>query len=110
MVFNGLMGLWAYFSQSAEYARARALAEEAHAIAVQVNEPRLLLWGEFILGQSLMFQGEQAPAQERLEHACALAESLHGQMHRATGAPDPRVTAPSALAHSRWLVGFPDQA
>jgi class 3 adenylate cyclase/predicted ATPase len=109
-LFPVLWGLWRFRSIRAEHRAARQLAEECLALAERLQDSALLAPAYSALGGTLLWLGEVAAAQTRLDQAAAAYDP---DRHRALPfrfGQDPAVSSLSYSAWSLWGLGYPDQA
>jgi predicted ATPase len=110
-LFPVLRGLWVFYQVRAEHQTARDLAENLLHLAQNAQDPALLLEVHLVLGATLFFLGEFAPARAHLNQSMALYDP---QKHRSLVLPysvaDPGVVCLSYAAWTLWHLGYPDQA
>jgi predicted ATPase len=107
---RALNSLCAFRLRLADFRGALMRARQCEAVAKQINDPAATSTADWTLGVSLFFLGEYASARAHLDRV------LHRQVSPARRADmvrfgfDQRVNALGALAATRWLQGFPDDA
>jgi class 3 adenylate cyclase/DNA-binding winged helix-turn-helix (wHTH) protein/tetratricopeptide (TPR) repeat protein len=107
-LFPVLIGLWRFYQNRGQLRTAHELGEQCLALAHQLHDRTLLLWGHWVLGTTLWFLGECAPAAAHLGQGMALyASQPH---HPVYGGTDPGVLCLSYAALALWPLGYPDQA
>ncbi len=110
-LFPVLRGLWVFYQVRAEHQTARDLAEQLLHLAQNVQDPALLLEVQLVLGATLFFLGEFAPARAHLDQGMTLYDP---RKHRSLVLPysvaDPGVVCLSYAAWTLWHLGYPDQA
>ncbi len=110
-LFPVLWGLSRIYSNRGDVRKGYKLAEQIMSIAVKGQDPELLLVGHRGLGVNLLFLAEAAIAQPYLEQGIALYKpEQHGSLVFVYGGIDPKVQCLTHLAHTLWLLGYPDQA
>jgi class 3 adenylate cyclase/predicted ATPase/DNA-binding winged helix-turn-helix (wHTH) protein len=107
-LFLVLIGLWRCYQNRGQLQTARELGEQCLALAHQLHDPTLLLWGHWALGTTLWFLGECAPAAAHLVQGTAFYE--HHQPQPRYGGTNPGVLCLSYAALALWALGYPDQA
>jgi predicted ATPase/class 3 adenylate cyclase len=109
-LFPVLYGLSVFHVVRAELPVARALGEQLFSLAESQPDSTLVLEAHQILGLSLFYLGEFAPAWKHLERCIALYDP---QQHRALAflyGHDHGVVCLSYAAWVLWVLGHPDQA
>jgi predicted ATPase len=110
-LFPVLGGLWQFYLSRAHIQTARELAEQLLHSAQEGHGPALLVAAHDMLGQTLWYLGELAPARAHLEQAIARYDA---QQHRALalmlGGEDPGVACRDFVAWALWGLGYPEQA
>jgi tetratricopeptide (TPR) repeat protein len=107
-LFWVLYGLCGFSLLRPEYQTACGLAEQLLSLAQRLHEPALLVRAHQVLGLTLFWLGELAPALEQLEQGIPLYDPQQPHSYRA--GPDPRVVGPAHAAFILGLLGYPDQA
>lgn len=108
--FRALFGLSVFYMVRGELPTARALGEQALAVAQHLQEPALLLEAHRALGMTLFHLGEFAPARTHLEQGRDIYDpKQHGSLAFLSVA-DPGVTCSAYLARTLWHLGYPEQA
>jgi len=109
-LFPVLFGLAAFYIFRAEYHTARELAQQFLTLAERAQDPAHLLRACYLLGGTLFWLGELAPAHARMEQGIV---PLDAAQHRALTllyGLDPKGVCLSWTAWTLWLRGYPDQA
>jgi class 3 adenylate cyclase/predicted ATPase len=109
-LFPALLGLRTFYTNRAELATARELAEQLLALAEKAQDPALLVQAHRALGANLFYLGDPAPARAHLEQAMALYDPRQHQSHAFIYGLEPGVLGLGHLAMDLWLLGYPDQA
>jgi predicted ATPase len=110
-LFPVLWGLCAFYEGQAEYQTARELGEQLFTLAQRAQDQALLVEARYMLGETLLWLGELAPAREHLEQAIALYNPRqHGSLAFLYGGYDPGVACLGDVAMVLWHLGYPDQA
>ncbi|MBM3224651.1 MAG: tetratricopeptide repeat protein, partial [Candidatus Tectomicrobia bacterium] len=107
-----LWGLWGFYLVRGELDTARDLAQQLFTLTIRRDEPALLLEVHRRLGTTTFYSGEIGTARAHLEQGIARYESQSPQMvvtHHAL-ISDPGVLCRAFLAHTLWLLGYPEQA
>jgi DNA-binding winged helix-turn-helix (wHTH) protein/predicted ATPase len=90
---------------------AEKLAQRLLRIAERVQDPFLLLWAHFGLGENLLHAGSLTAARVHFQQALQRADPrAFGRTGAFRGIQDPAIASRSCLALTLWLLGFPDQA
>jgi DNA-binding winged helix-turn-helix (wHTH) protein/predicted ATPase len=123
ILLGALGGLWTFYVARAELHTAHALAEQVLALAQQARRPesaiwsrapvsprRPFLWGQVMLGQTLLALGEFPRAREHAELGMAVYEPHLHRPQVALVQQDPGVTCLMTAAQALWHLGYPDQA
>jgi class 3 adenylate cyclase/predicted ATPase len=104
-LFQVLMLLGSLYRIRGELKRARGLEEQCLNIAQRVQDPTLLLWAHYVVGETLFHLGELIPARAHLEQGIVLYDPhKHRAMH------DPGVACLFDAALALWSLGYPDRA
>jgi class 3 adenylate cyclase/predicted ATPase len=109
-LFPVLRGLWLFYIARAEHQTARELAEQCLRLAQSARDPALLLEAQYMLGNTLFYFGEFAPAREHFEQSTALYNFGQHHSHAFLYGQDTGVVC---LARAAWVIyflGYPDQA
>jgi len=109
-LFPVLYGLWRFYMLRAELQTTRELAEQLFTLAQRTQESALLLEAHRVLGSTLFWLGEIAPAQANSEQGVALYDPQHHSFHAFVYGQDPGVACKTFVALSIWVLGYPDQA
>jgi class 3 adenylate cyclase/predicted ATPase len=110
-LFPVLVGLWNFYLVRAELQTAHDLATQCFRLAEPTHDAALLLTAHFVLGATLFFLGEPAPAWSHLQQSLALYDPRQPEaytFHTTVG--HPTIACPSYAAFTLWLLGYPDQA
>ena len=108
---SALAGLWSCHLLRANYAEARALADELRALASVDPNPVLAAFAARVAGMTAVHVGDFQAARTHLEHGLTLfsADEHHLEALREYGA-NPRVSCLAYLGRALWSLGYPDQA
>jgi DNA-binding winged helix-turn-helix (wHTH) protein/predicted ATPase len=111
-LFRVLGGLFSFHVVRSELSLACDFASEFASLAEREPDSTLRLGAHWAFGQTLFFQGEFAPAREHLEQGIGLYDRRehHGPGLRAGFPGDLGVICHCFAAHTRWHLGYPDQA
>jgi predicted ATPase len=109
-LFPALYGLFRFHMVRAELQTARELAEQLYSLAQHVQDPSLLLEAHRVLGQTMFWLGEMAPARAHLEQGMALYDSKHHRSHAFVYGQDPGIACRSFAVMPIWVLGYPEQA
>ncbi|MDX6007666.1 adenylate/guanylate cyclase domain-containing protein [Cupriavidus necator] len=109
-VFPTQVGLRAYFSLSAEHAKAYKVAKGLVSLAEQANNPDWLGEAHVSLGTTLYFSGRFRISDIHFKHARALYHPESHQIHPNLYGVDPAVRTFSVSALVLWCLGYPEQA
>jgi predicted ATPase len=107
---RALNSLCSFRLRLADFRGALALARQCEAVATHADDPVAGPTAEWTLGVSLYFLGEYASAREHLERVLDRPISAARRAEMVRFGFDQRVNALGALAITRWLQGFPDDA
>jgi len=105
-----LNSLCAFRLRLADFRGALALAHQCEAVAKQINDAVARTTADWTLGVSLYFLGEYTRARAHLERVLDRQVSAARRAEMVRFGFDQRVNALGALAITRWLQGFPDNA
>jgi len=94
----------------AELQTARELAEQLFSLAQRVQDTAFLLEAHRVMGQTMFWLGEMAPARAHLEQGMALYDPQKHRSHAFVYGQDPGVACRSFAAWPIWVLGYPDQA
>jgi DNA-binding winged helix-turn-helix (wHTH) protein/predicted ATPase len=104
-LFWVLHRLQIFYRGRSEHQTAREYAEQALCLAQRLQDPALRLSAHMGLGHMLLTLGDLPAARSHCEHALAHSDArLGGFVWGHT------VQAHNYLAHTLWLLGYPDQA
>lgn len=109
-LFPALWGLWVFYFARAEWPRALELGEQFHSLAVDADDPDLLLEARRGLGTTLLHVGDFESSREYLEQALAMYDPVEHHAHAFIYANDPGIVCSAVLTHVLWVLGYPDQA
>ena len=109
-LFPVLYGLFRFHMVRAELQTTRELAEQLFSLAQRAQDPALLLEAHRVLGQTMFWLGEMAPARAHLEQGMALYDPQQHRSHAFVYGQDPGVACRSFAAMPIWVLGYPDQA
>jgi class 3 adenylate cyclase/tetratricopeptide (TPR) repeat protein len=103
-LFPVLHGLWRFYMVRAELQTTRELAEQLFTLAQRVQDPALLLEAHRVLGLTMYWLGEMAPAREHLEQGTALYDPQQHRSHAFVYGQDPGVACRCLAAWmGAWL-------
>jgi predicted ATPase len=108
--FPVLHGLWRFYMVRAELQTTRELTEQLFTVAQRVQDPALLLEANRVMGQTMFWLGEMAPARAHLEQAMALYDPRQHRSHAFVYGQDPSVACRGFAGWPIWVLGYPDQA
>ena len=109
-LFPVLYGLFRFYMVRAELQAMRELAEQLFSLAQRVQDPALLLEAHRVLGPTMFWLGELAPARAHSEQGVALYDPQQHRSHAFVYGQDPGVACRCIAAMSIWMLGYPDQA
>jgi predicted ATPase len=109
-LFPALWGLWVFYFARAEWPRALELGEQFHSLAVEADDPDLLLEARRGLGTTLLHVGDFGSSREYLKQALAMYDPVEHHAHAFIYANDPGIVCSAVLTHVLWALGYPDQA
>jgi predicted ATPase/class 3 adenylate cyclase len=109
-LFPVLHGLFRFHMNRAELQTTRELGEQLFSLAKRVQDPALLLEAHRVLGLTMFWLGEMAPARANLEQGVALYDPQQHRSHAFVYGQDPGVACQSFGAMPIWVLGYPDQA
>jgi predicted ATPase/class 3 adenylate cyclase len=109
-LFPVLYGLFRFYMVRAELQATRELAEQIFSLAKRAEDPALLLEAHRVMGQTMFWLGENAPARAHLEQGMALYDPQKHRSHAFVYGQDPGVACQSFSAMPIWVLGYPDQA
>jgi predicted ATPase len=109
-LFPVLHGLWRFYMVRADMPTTRELAEQVFSLAQGTQDPALLVEANRMLGQTMYWLGEMAPAREHLEQGIALYDPGQHRSHAFVYGQDPGVACRGLAAWPIWVLGYPDQA
>ncbi len=109
-LFPTLYGLWRYYLVRAELQTALHLGGQLMRLAQPAGERALWVEAERAMGINLFHLGELVLAREHLERGLDLYDFQADRWHALVYGHDPAVSCLGYLAHTLWLLGYPDQA
>jgi predicted ATPase/class 3 adenylate cyclase len=111
-LFDVLMGLGGgYYQSRGELRTSRELLEQALTLAQRLHDPLRLIQAHALLGVTLYFLGELAPACTYLEQALTLRGSQSDHALRlARREPSGALVPQAYAAFTLWMLGYPEQA
>jgi predicted ATPase/class 3 adenylate cyclase len=109
-LFPVLFGLFRFHMVRAEFQATRELAEQLFSLAQRTQDPAFLLEAHRVMGQTMYWLGEMAPARAHLEQAIALYDPQKHRSHAFQYGQDPGVLCRGFAAMPIWMLGYPDQA
>jgi len=109
-VFPVLHGLWRFYMVRAEFRATRDLAEQLFGLAQRAEDPALLLEAHRVMGTTMYWLGELAPARAHLEQGLALYDPQQHRSHAFVYGQDPWIACQSFSGWPVWVLGYPDQA
>jgi predicted ATPase/class 3 adenylate cyclase len=108
--FPVLYGLWRFYMLRAELQTTRELAEQLYRMAQRAQDPELLLEAHRVLGSTMFWLGEMAPARAYSEQGMALYDPQQHRSHAFVYGQEPGVACLCFAAMPIWMLGYPDQA
>ena len=109
-LFPVLLGLWRFYLVRGILQTAHELGEQLLRLAQRVRDPAQLLAAHQALAVTLCWHGECALAHEHVEQGLALYDAQQHRVDTFLYGINPGVNCLLYAAHSRWLLGYPDQA
>jgi predicted ATPase len=109
-LFPVIYGLFRFHMVRAELKTTRELAEQLFTLAQRVKDPALLLEAHRVMGQTMFWLGEIAPARTHLEQAITLYDPQQHRSHAFVYGQDPSVACRCSAAWPIWMLGYPEQA
>jgi DNA-binding winged helix-turn-helix (wHTH) protein/predicted ATPase len=111
-LFRALGGLLSFHIVRSELSAAWDVAGQLAALVEREPDSTLGLVTHWAIGQTLLFQGEFAPAREHLEQGIGLYDRRehHSLCLRAGFPGDLGVFCHCVAAHTHWHLGYPDHA
>jgi len=94
----------------AEFQAMGELAKQLFSLAQRAQDPALLLEAHRVMGQTMFWLGEMAPARAHLEQGMALYDPQKHRSHAFLYGQDPDVICRSFAAMPIWMLGYPDHA
>jgi predicted ATPase len=108
--FPALYGLWRMSVIRGALSVARDLGHQLMELAQQTQEADLLLEADRAVGVNAFHLGELARARTFYEQGLTLYNRERHHDHAFLYGHDPAVSCLGYLAHTLWLLGYPDQA
>jgi predicted ATPase len=105
-----LWGLFIYYKARSNLARARALAEEMHALAQERRDLSLMLQSHQAYAVTALCLGEPAATRDQMERCEALYDPGQHRSHTFQFGQDVGVACKAFGAVALWLLGYPDRA
>ncbi len=109
-LFPVLHGLHRFYLARAELQTSRDLAEQCLELAHRQADPSLLVPAYRMMGTTLFFLGEFAPALEHFERGIALYDAERHRPYALLCGQDEGVGCRGYSAWALWDLGYPDQA
>jgi TOMM system kinase/cyclase fusion protein len=109
-LFPVLQGLVRFYMVRGLLQTAREVGEQLLRLAQRGHDPAQLLAAHQILAATLFWQGECALAHAHTEQGLALYDHRQHGGHPFLYGIDPGVNCLFYAAHSRWILGYPEQA
>jgi predicted ATPase/DNA-binding SARP family transcriptional activator len=109
-LIGALAGLAPFYGNRAEWRKARALAQEAYAVASQLGNPTLTAASHVIMHYVAVFTGDVGLSLSHKTHLLALSDSQPRHSLLSRFAVDPVVAVRAHGAWALWALGYPDQA
>lgn len=108
--FAALMGLARFAISAGQLGTAREVAGQALALAEQLDDPLLRWQSHLTLGSTAFYTGQFDSARSHLEQGLALHRPDEPRFQTFITTGHPQILGLSQLAHTLWLLGYPDQA
>jgi class 3 adenylate cyclase/predicted ATPase len=105
-----LYGLWVFNAVKGDLTAALALGEQFLTVAHGQQDATLSLVVHAVMGATLLWRGEFAPAQAHLDQAFAFYDPTHHRDLAYQMGQDPGLMALQFTAAPLWYRGYPDQA
>ncbi|RIK44568.1 MAG: hypothetical protein DCC55_02040 [Chloroflexi bacterium] len=109
-LFPALYGLWRMVMIRGQLRAAQTLSDELMDLARSAQDTELLLEACRATGSTALHLGELVTAHTLLEQGLALYDRQQHAAHAFLYGHDPAVSCLGYLAHTLWLLGYPDQA
>ena len=109
-LFPVLRGLWRFYEVGGDLKTARELAEHSLQIAQDANDPAILATAYVMMGITLGFMGEMVSAHMHLEQGMAFYDPVQHRSLAVLYGEDLGVVCLVRVAHTFWMLGYPDQA
>jgi predicted ATPase len=109
-LFPALHGLFRFYMVRAEFQAMRELAEQLFSLAQRAQDPELLIEAHRVIGQTMYWLGEMAPARAHFEQGMALYEPQQHRSHAFVYGQDPGVMCRGFAAWPIWVLGYPERA
>ena len=105
-----LFGRWVFYAVRGNHPAALALGEQFLTVAHRQQDSTLSLVAHSLVGGTLHWLGEFAPAQAHLDQAFAFYDPEHHRDLAYQMGQDPGLMALGFAAETLWYRGYPDQA
>jgi predicted ATPase len=105
-----LWGLFIYCKARSDLAKARALAEELHALAQERRDLSLMLQSHQAYAVTALCLGDPTATRDHMERCEALYDPRQHQSHTFLFGQDTGVACKAFGAVALWLLGYPDRA
>jgi DNA-binding winged helix-turn-helix (wHTH) protein/predicted ATPase len=105
-----LYGLRRFYFVKGEMRTAHELGEQIFSMVQRLREPLLLMWGHYLVGDTLYYAGKLISAQKHLEQGVAFDAPLDHRSWVFLYGYDQKMGGLSCLARTLWMCGYPDQA
>jgi predicted ATPase len=109
-LFPALYGLWRMLAIRGQLQAAQAVGDELMGLALRTQDPDLVLEAYRAAGGIAFHLGELSQARTLMEQGLALYDHRHHADHSFLYGHDPAASFLGYLAHTLWLLGYPDQA
>ncbi len=105
-----LYGLRRFYFVKGDRRAAHELGEQIFSVVQRMHEPLLLMWGHYLLGDTLFYAGDLIAAQDHLEQGVAFNVPQDHRSWVFLYGYDQKMGGLACLARTLWLLGYPDQA
>ncbi|HYP28950.1 MAG TPA: protein kinase [Blastocatellia bacterium] len=109
-LFPVLLGLWLYHHVRGDLNMACEIAEQVLKLGESNSRPEMAVIGHIDMGYSLTNMGKLAPALDHFEKGLALYRPEYQPTYDSLPMADPKVSGPTGMAVTLWLLGYPNQA
>jgi class 3 adenylate cyclase/predicted ATPase len=109
-IFPTLWGLYAYHVTRAEYPLALEAAHDVLQRAQRLGDPAMVVLGHRIVAPSLVLTGQPLAASEHLERVLEDYDPVRDRESASVYGVDFKSAACAWLAHSQFMLGYPDRA